>query len=70
MHICGTAGVSSVTRMPLGVVVSQPETREMFFGVMMEVVALAQAKGITKLTRENAIESLNRSVKHFTESPG
>lgn len=40
-------GVGAVTRAPLGIVRSQPETRDLLERVMNEVVAVAQGQGLT-----------------------
>ncbi len=43
---CGVAGMSSVIRLPVGKLMSYPETREMFKQIMEEVDEVAKAKGI------------------------
>jgi 2-dehydropantoate 2-reductase len=42
---CGFAGMTSILRLPLGKVMSYPETREMFKQLMEEADVLAKAKG-------------------------
>lgn len=44
--ICGMGGMTSVTRLPIGRIVSQPETREMFREVMQEVSNVAKGVGV------------------------
>ncbi len=46
MFICGVHGVSTLSRSPLGLVLSNPETRELLIGVMGEVMALARKSGV------------------------
>jgi 2-dehydropantoate 2-reductase len=44
--ICGMAGMTCITRLPIGKIVERPETKQMFREVMEEVVAVARAKGV------------------------
>jgi 2-dehydropantoate 2-reductase len=46
LFICGVHGVSTLSRAPLGLVLSCPETRELMKGVMEEVFELAKKRGI------------------------
>lgn len=46
LFICGVHGVCTVSRSPLGMALSFPETRELLEGVMREVEVLARARGI------------------------
>ncbi|MEN6483576.1 MAG: 2-dehydropantoate 2-reductase [Syntrophobacteraceae bacterium] len=46
LFICGIHGVGTLSRSPLGLVMSCPETRELVTGVMKEVEALARKRGI------------------------
>ena len=46
MFIASWAGVGAVTRMPLGVIRSLPETRQMLADSMREVAAVARARGV------------------------
>jgi 2-dehydropantoate 2-reductase len=46
MWICGAAGMTSIIRLPVGKLMSFPETREMFKQIMEEVSAVAKAKGV------------------------
>ena len=43
---CGFAGMTSIIRLPVGKLMSYPETREMFKQIMEEVDEVAKAKGI------------------------
>lgn len=44
--ICGVSGVTSLTRLPIGPILADPETRALFRGTMAEVEAVARAEGI------------------------
>ena len=46
LFICAIHGVSTLSRSPLGLVLSCPETRRLVMGVMREVQALAHCKGV------------------------
>ncbi len=46
IFIAGTSGVGAVTRQPMGVYRSVPETRAMLLKVLEEVTAIARARGI------------------------
>lgn len=46
LFICAIHGVSTLSRAPLGLVLSCPETRELVIGVMREVEALARRRGV------------------------
>jgi 2-dehydropantoate 2-reductase len=46
IFLAGTSGVTASTRMPLGPVMADPDTRALFRKVMEEVHAVARAKGI------------------------
>jgi 2-dehydropantoate 2-reductase len=46
MFITATGGVGAVTRVPMGVFRSVPESRAMLEGAMREVVAVARARGV------------------------
>lgn len=46
LYICAFSGVSTLTRQPLGPVLNDPDTRELFVGCMREVEAAARARGI------------------------
>jgi 2-dehydropantoate 2-reductase len=46
LFICAVHGVSTLSRAPLGLVLSCLETRELVVGVMHEVEILARAKGV------------------------
>lgn len=46
LFICAIHGVSTLSRAPLGMVLSIPETREVVIGVMREVEALARKRGV------------------------
>ncbi len=43
---CGFAGMCSIIRLPVGKLMSYPETREMFKQIMEEVDEVAKAKGV------------------------
>jgi 2-dehydropantoate 2-reductase len=68
LFICAVHGVSTLSRSPLGLVLSNPETRELMIGVMREVEVLARRRGVT--LPENVIsdaialaESYNKKFK-------
>ena len=44
--ICAFSGVGAVTRQPVGVFRSNPESRAMFIRSLHEVVAVARARGV------------------------
>jgi 2-dehydropantoate 2-reductase len=46
LTIASFSGVGAVTRAPIGIIRSLPETREMMVGVMREIIAVANARGI------------------------
>ena len=46
VFIAAASGVGAVTRQPIGVYRSVPETRAMLVGVMQEVVAVGRARGV------------------------
>jgi 2-dehydropantoate 2-reductase len=47
LFICAVHGVSTLSRAPLGLILSCLETRELVVGVMREVEILARAKGVS-----------------------
>ena len=47
LFICAVHGVSTLSRAPLGLVLSNPETRDLMIGVMREVEALAHRRGVS-----------------------
>jgi len=68
LFICAIHGVSTLSRAPLGLALSCPETKELMIGVMREVEMLARAKGV--LLAEDALgqsvelaESYNKRFK-------
>lgn len=63
VSICGFAGMTSITRLPLGKIMSYPETREMFKQIMEEVSEVAKAKGID--VGEGYVKSLIDIEDHF-----
>jgi len=67
--ICANAGVTSVTRAPMGIVYSTPETRQMLIDVMRECALIARAKGID-ISEELIQSTLERVSKNAKESPG
>ena len=46
LFICAVHGVSTLSRSPLGLVLSNPETRELMIAVMREVEVLAHRRGV------------------------
>lgn len=46
LFICAIHGVSTLSRAPLGLIFSYPETRELVVGVMREVEILARTRGV------------------------
>ncbi len=68
LFICAIHGVSTLSRAPLGLVLSCPETRELVVGVMREVEILARTRGVRlpNLVLPEAIslaESYNKKFK-------
>ncbi len=68
LFICGIHGVSTLSRAPLGLILSSPESRELMIGVMREVESLAEARGVTLLadvvpTAVALAESYNKKFK-------
>lgn len=47
VFLIGLSGATGATRMPLGPILSDPDTRAFFRSLMEEVIALARAKGVT-----------------------
>ena len=47
VFLIGLSGATGATRMPLGPILADPDTRALFRSLMDEVIALAQAKGVT-----------------------
>jgi 2-dehydropantoate 2-reductase len=45
--ICAFAGLTSLTRLPIGPVIDDPETRALFRGVLDEVASLGRARGVS-----------------------
>jgi 2-dehydropantoate 2-reductase len=64
MTIAAFSGVGAVTRSPIGIVRSVPETRQMLEEAMREVVAVAWARGIA--LNEDAVE---RAIKFRDSLP-
>lgn len=46
LFICAMSGVGAITRAPIGISRTQPETRRMLEGVMEEICAVARARGV------------------------
>ena len=46
VFLVGLSGMTGATRVPLGPILADPDTRAMFEGVMQEVVAVGRAKGV------------------------
>ncbi|WIG58015.1 MAG: 2-dehydropantoate 2-reductase [Ktedonobacterales bacterium] len=44
--ICAFSGLTALTRLPIGPILSTPETRELYTGIMREVEAVARAHGV------------------------
>jgi 2-dehydropantoate 2-reductase len=67
LFICGVHGVSTLSRAPLGLVLSCPETRELLVEVMGEVQQLAQRKGIVlaKSAVRDAMDLIGTYKKQF-----
>lgn len=57
LFICAVHGVSTLSRAPLGLVLSCPQTRELLIGVMREVELLARERGVP-LTEEAVADAL------------
>lgn len=47
VFLIGLSGATGATRMPLGPILADPDTRAFFRSLMEEVIALARAKGVT-----------------------
>ncbi len=47
VFLIGLSGATGATRMPLGPILADPDTRVFFRSLMEEVIALARAKGVT-----------------------
>jgi 2-dehydropantoate 2-reductase len=60
VFIAAVSGVGAVTRQPIGVVLSLPETRTMLHHAMEEVVAVGQARGIS--LDDNTAASIMTSI--------
>ncbi|MEM7501275.1 MAG: 2-dehydropantoate 2-reductase [Pseudomonadota bacterium] len=60
LFIASTSGVGAVTRAPMGVFRSQPETRELLVQSMEEIYRLAVARGVA--LRDNAVERTMQMV--------
>ncbi|HZT08851.1 MAG TPA: 2-dehydropantoate 2-reductase, partial [Chloroflexota bacterium] len=46
LYICAFSGVCTLTRQPLGPVLADPDTRDLFVTCMNEVAAVARARGV------------------------
>ena len=46
LGICGNAGISAMTRLPIGPILACPETRDLYRGTLEEVQSVAQAIGV------------------------
>ena len=58
-----TAGLSCLTRLPLGRIRETPESWDLLQEAMAEVIAVAQAEGIG--LGENDIQTVSASIKEF-----
>ncbi len=47
VFLVGLSGATASTRMPLGPILQDPDTRQFFHGLMREVVAVGRAKGVS-----------------------
>lgn len=63
LFIASTSGVGAVTRAPMGVFRSQPETREVLRRSMQEIYRLAVARGVA--LREDAVERTMQMVDNL-----
>ncbi len=63
LFIASTSGVGAVTRAPMGVFRSQPETRELLAQSMREVYELAVARGVA--LRDDAVERTMQMVDNL-----
>ena len=61
--ICGTGGVLTLLRLPMGPTFDCPESGELFLGVMKEIEALARARGVA-LSEGSAV----RRYQYFKEN--
>ena len=61
--ICGTGGVLTLLRLPMGPTFDCPESGELFLGVMKEIEALARARGVA-LSEGSAV----RRYEYFKEN--
>ena len=47
VFICAVSGVTALTRLPMGIILADPETTALLRGVMEEAAAVGRARGIT-----------------------
>jgi 2-dehydropantoate 2-reductase len=47
IFLSATSGATAVTRMPMGPILADPDTRAMFRSIMMETFAVGRAKGVS-----------------------
>jgi 2-dehydropantoate 2-reductase len=47
IFLSATSGATAVTRMPLGPILADPDTRALFYTLMKETLAVGRAKGVT-----------------------
>ncbi len=47
VFLVGLSGATAATRMPLGPILKDPDTRAFFYSLMREVVAVGRAKGVS-----------------------
>jgi 2-dehydropantoate 2-reductase len=66
--ICAFAGLTSLTRLPIGPVIEDPETRALFRGVLEEVESLGRANGVA-LPEDTAESFLNDMVQFAPRQP-
>lgn len=61
--ICAFSGVGAVTRQPVGIFRSNPESRTMFINALSEVVAVASARGVglTEASAESVLARIDQT---------
>ncbi len=64
LFICAMSGVGAVTRAPIGISRTQPETRRMLEAVMEEICAVAKARGV-RLNQD----AVTRAMKFIDSMP-
>lgn len=64
--ICAFAGMTSLTRLPIGPIFSHRETRDLYHATLEEVVALARAQNVT--LPADAVDAYMTDMDHFAKA--